>query len=204
MVFEHLRRRMSAAPVHYLLIVFAAALALASTIQGAHNALSFDRSQDMQWSGVRLLLQHIDPWAEYLRRDPNHQFALEQYPNYLPILYLITFPIGFLTLDHAKLAWLLCNLVFAVASSAMIARFYGLRRELSFLLLCAFLIATPTRNTFGNGQTSLLILWLWCLSLLAQELTQPRAAVAGVSYLNSTLRRPPSSISGFAEVSAPS
>lgn len=182
MLQRHPPFKLSIPRISTLAIVFAAVLGVASTGVGAHNALRSTGSQDMQWSGVHLLLQHRDPWAEYLA-GRRRIFALEQYPNYLPILYLLTVPLGLLTLDHAKVAWLLCNLLFAVSSSLLITQFYGLRRRLSVLVLCLFLVATPTRNTIGNGQTSLLILLLWSMSLLAPAMTDTRSAIAGTSYL---------------------
>ncbi len=182
MLQNHSRLKLSLARISVPGMVLAIVLAVASTGVGAHNALRSIGSQDMQWSGVHLLLQHRDPWAEYLA-GRRRIFALEQYPNYLPILYLLTVPLGLLTLDHAKVAWLLCNLLFAVSSSLLITKFYGLRRRLSVLVLCLFLVATPTRNTIGNGQTSLLILLLWSMSLLAPAMTDTRSAIAGISYL---------------------
>lgn len=182
MLLRRLRSTVSASAMRSAGLLCAAAVAIVSTFQGVHNALRSIGSQDMQWSAVHLLLQRIDPWAAYLAGN-RQIFALEQYPNYLPSLYLLTFPIGWLTLDHAKLVWLLSNLIFAVSSCALVTKCYGMGRELAFVMLCLFLAATPTRNTLGNGQTSLLILLLWSLSLLAPRLTDARSAIAGVSYL---------------------
>ena len=159
-------------------------LALASTLVGVHNALQPERSQDIQWSGVRLLFVHIDPWAEFLRGDPDHRLILTQIPNYLPALYVLLIPLGFLPLMPAKIVWILCNILFAIVSGTLAARFYGLRgRGWTLAVVCFLLIATPTRNTIGNGQQGLLILLLWCLSLLSSNLTNGRSAGAGLSYL---------------------
>lgn len=168
--------------IRIILLVLLGLLALGSVLQGAHNALEPNRSQDFQWSGERVLLDHLDPWAEYLRGDPNHRFILTQFPNYLPVLYVLISPIGLLSLAHAKFVWMLANVFFAVASALLAARFYGLRGYRTFVLLCLFLIATNTRNTIGNGQQGLLVLFVWCLSLLAPTLTNPRSILAGVSY----------------------
>lgn len=87
-----------------------------------------NRSQDFQWSGGRVLLQHIDPWMEYLRGDPAHRFILSQVPNYLPVLYVLLVPVGLLSLSYAKGLWVFCNLTFAVTSSFTAARFYQFSR----------------------------------------------------------------------------
>jgi hypothetical protein len=160
----------------FLLILLAAG----SACVGIRNALH--QSQDFQWSGARLLDRHIDPWAVYLQGDPDHQLVGTQIPNYLPILYVFLAPFGLLPSAAANLAWALCNVGFAVGSAWAAARFYGLRGRGVVTLICLLLIATPTRTTIGNGQQSLFVLALWCLTLLASGLSDRRAAVAGISY----------------------
>ena len=141
-----------------------------------------NRSQDFQWSGARILRHHIDPWAEYLRGDPNHEIYLQQNPNYLPVLYVLIAPLGFLKLGAAKEVWVVCNLFFAISSSILAARFYGLRGQAVVAIVCLGLMSTATRNTFGNGQQGLFVLWLWCVSLLHHRMTDGRAMVSGISY----------------------
>ena len=155
-------------------------LAAISTVEGAKNAIQ--HSQDLQWSGSKMLLAHIDPWAEYLRGDPNHLILPNQYPNYLPILYLLIFPLGLLPLLPAKILWLACNLTFAIASAILAARFYNLHGRTILAVVCLMLMATPTRNTIGNGQQGLLVLFIWCLTLIPQPLTDQRSAITGLSY----------------------
>ena len=156
-------------------------LAVGSTVQAAANAMA--RSQDLQWSGVRLLLAHEDPWAVYLGPNGHAAFNMSQFPNYLPILYVLLVPIGWMGLTGAKITWLICNVVFAVASGVLAARFYGLGKWGTFAVACLMLAATPTRMTIGNGQMGLAVLFLWSVSLLSVRLTDGRSAVAGVSYL---------------------
>jgi hypothetical protein len=165
--------------VYRLFLFLVLAAAVVSTLQGGRDAIH--RSQDFQWSGERLLFQHVDPWAEYLRGDPDHRFYATQIPNYLAILYVLIIPFGFLSLVQANLAWFLCNLAFAVTSAVLAARFYGLQRYV-FLIIGLMLAATPTRMTFGNGQQGLLVLFLWSLSLFSTRLTDGRSLVCGISY----------------------
>ena len=168
-------------PVALVLLGLLLVLAVLSTAQASKNAL--ERSQDFQWSGVRLLLAHIDPWADYLQNDYLHRsIHLSQNPNYLPILYLLLVPLGFLPLVPAEMTWFALNVAFAIASGVLAARFYGLGWRSVSAVVCLLLIATPTRMTFGNGQQGLFVLLLWSVSLLAPRLTDWRSAVAGVSY----------------------
>jgi hypothetical protein len=172
--------RLHSKPLRRILFILLIFLAAVSTYQAAHNALN--RSQDFQWSGARVLLSHVDPWAEYLRGDPNHRFILTQIPNYLPILYFLVLPTALLPLLYAKIVWLSCNLLFAVVSATVAARFYALRGRALYAVVCLILMATATRNTVGNGQHALLVLFIWSLTLLTPRLTGRRAALSGLSY----------------------
>lgn len=157
------------------------ALALLSAAEGLRNAIL--QSQDFQWSGTRMLIQRIDPWADALQHDPAHMIVKSQIPNYLPLLYLLSLPLGFLPLVPAQVVWALCNLAFAALSAWLTARFYRLGSQATLAVLCLMWMATPTRTTIGNGQYGLLVLVLWCVSLLAVPLTDTRAMISGISYV---------------------
>lgn len=154
-----------------------------SCVAGVVHAVP--RSQDFQWSGERLLLQHVDPWRDYLLGDPAHGLLATQVPNYLPILYILLVPFGLMSAPGANLAWAVCNALFAIGSATLAARFYGFRTWRGMLGITAIMLAaSPTRVTISNGQQGLLVLVLWSLALLhASPTTARRAALAGVSYL---------------------
>lgn len=99
------------------------ALGVLSALAGAKNAMAPGRSQDFEWSGVRMLLDHVDPWLDFLQGHPLHRILLLQIPNYLPVLYVLMAPLRLLPFTVAKAAWVVCNLGFAVASAVMAARF---------------------------------------------------------------------------------
>jgi hypothetical protein len=163
-------------------------LALGSTAVGVHDAMH--RSQDFQWSGERLLLQHIDPWAVYLNGDPTHRLIGTQIPNYLPILYVLIVPLGLLSMSYAKLLWAIANVGFAICGTVLAGRYYGLSRKGIVFLVASMLIATPTRNTIGNGQHGLLVMLLWSLSLAFPRLKESSPVVAGISYFKYSFAPP--------------
>lgn len=170
-------------PWAYLLLACAVVAGLISCVAGVIHAVP--RSQDFQWSGERLLLHHIDPWRDYLLGDPVHGLLATQVPNYLPVLYVLLVPFGFLSAGAANLTWALCNGAFAIASALLAARFYGFRSWPAMVgITAAMLAASPTRVTMSNGQQGLLVVLLWSLALLRAGPVSPRrAALAGVSYL---------------------
>lgn len=155
-------------------------LGLLSVVVGGRNAAT--HSQDFQWSGTRMLLDKIDPWLDYLQGDPLHRILLVQVPNYLPEFYLLLAPVGLLPFSRAKFAWFLCNVAFIVLSTVLACRFFDLRGSKMALTLAFYVMSTPVRNSLGNGQQSLLVIFLWCLALLSTELTDGRATIAGLSY----------------------
>lgn len=144
------------------------------------------RSQDFQWSGERLLFQHVDPWRDYLLGDPAHALIGTQVPNYLPVLYVLLTPFGLLPATAANLAWAICNVAFAIVSAILAARFYHLRSPAWIAAITAILLsAVPTRTAIGNGQQCLFVLFLWSVALLttSRPLSRTRAAITGISYL---------------------
>jgi hypothetical protein len=171
-----------------LLLILLLVGATVSTSVGVINAMH--QSQDFQWSGERVLLQHADPWAEYLAGDPGHRFIMTQIPNYLPILYVLIVPLGLLPLGYAKLAWALANVLFAVVSAEAAGRAFELGRWKTMGLICLMLMATPTRISIGNGQQSLLVLMLWCLTLLTARLSRRAAILSGVAYFKYSFAPP--------------
>jgi hypothetical protein len=176
---EHMQDENLSRVQRWLLIPLVLCAAI-STAVGIRNALH--QSQDFQWSGERVLLQHNDPWAEYLAGDPNHQFIATEIPNYLPILYVLIVPLGLLPLVYAKLLWALANTVFAGASAVAAGRAFGLERWRTVALVCLMMMATPTRISIGNGQQGLLVLMVWTLTLLSTRLTQRGALLSGIAY----------------------
>lgn len=157
--------------------------------QGVHNALKADRSQDFQWSGTHMVVQHLDPWADYLAGDPAHEIVKVQIPNYLPLLYVLIWPIGLMSLGTATALWAACNVAFGVASAILCGRFYGLRGFWCGVLTALMLMSTPMRNSVGNGQQSLLVLLFWVAALCRR----PRASsglLAGFSYFKYSFAPP--------------
>jgi hypothetical protein len=170
------------------LLILLVLCATVSTSIGVVNALH--QSQDFQWSGERVLLAHVDPWARYLAGDPQHQFLQTQIPNYLPILYVLIVPLGLLPLFYAKLLWALANVAFAIVSAGAAGRAFELGRWRLLVLVCLMLMATPTRISIGNGQQGLLVLMLWCLTLLATRLTGRAALLSGIAYFKYSFAPP--------------
>jgi hypothetical protein len=176
-------------PLLWVLLAILILMAAGSAWQGAHNALAPGRSQDFQWSGTRMVVQHINPWADYLNGDPAHQIVKVQVPNYLPLLYVLIWPIGMLSMSTATAVWAVCNLMFGVISAFLCGRFYGLRGYWCGVLVAMFLISTPMRNSVGNGQQSLLVLLIWVLALCRTPKASS-ALVAGFSYFKYSFAPP--------------
>lgn len=120
---------------------------------------------DFQWSDVRLLLQHRDPWAVYLSGDPRHEILLNQVPNFLHELYVLLLPFAFVSFGTAKLVWAACNLIFVAVLCGCVARLCELDTRKTWLLFVIVLTGTPFRVTLQNGQNDALA--LMCIGLWA-------------------------------------
>ena len=157
-------------------LVFPAAVSLYA---GVRNSLS--RSQDFQWSGAHLALQHIDPYSQFLSHDPEHRILLSQVPNYLHELYILLLPLGALSFSHAKPIWAIINCLFAVLIAFVLRRIYDLPGSQTLLLLLLLFSSTPFRIVLGNGQQSLLELLLFCLIFYFTKPTG-QGITLGLSY----------------------
>ncbi len=153
--------------------------AAVSLYAGIRNSLS--RSQDLQWSGAHLALQHIDPYSQFLRHDPERRILLSQVPNYLHELYILLLPLGALSFSQAKPIWALLNCLFAVLIAFVLQRIYDLPRSQALLLLLLLFSSTPFRIALGNGQQSLLELLFFCLIFYFTRPTGQGIAL-GLSY----------------------
>ena len=169
-----------------------ALLALLSVAAGVWKGAR--QTQDFQWSGAHLAVQHVDPWAEALTHGFDGAFGQAK-PNYLPLLYVLLAPFGELSEETARLLWAVTNVIFAVTSALLIARFCGLRGSKVGAGICLFLLATPTRNCIGNGQQSLLVLMLWAVAMRFEGSTRKAARwmqplLLGASFFKFTFAPP--------------
>lgn len=136
---------------------------------------------DFQWSDVRLLLQHRDPWGVYLAGDSRHEILLNQVPNFLHELYVLLLPFGFLPFGEAKLIWAGNNLLFVAVLVRCVARLYELDKRRSWLLAFLVLTSTPLRVTIENGQYDALA--LMCIALWAVVASERgRGLLLGLAY----------------------
>src|ERR1700722_18114146 len=133
-------RKMRVRPILWInaALIFPAAVSLYA---GVRNSLS--RSQDFQWSGTHLALQHIDPYSQFLSHDPEHRILLSQVPNYLHELYILLLPLGALSFSHAKPIWAIINCLFAVLIAFVLRRIYDLPGSQTLLLLLLLFSSTP-------------------------------------------------------------
>ena len=144
---------------------------------GARHALH--GSPDLQWSGSHVLAAGKDPYLQYLRHDPDHQFLLAQVPNYLHELYILMLPLGLLQFGTAKIVWIAVNLLLTLACVVLAGRAYQLDRSKVILLGLLLAVSTPFRVMLGNGQQSMLEL-LFLLLILA--LPRIGGIFLGLSY----------------------
>jgi hypothetical protein len=148
-----------------LILVFAGL----SLFQGFFNALK--HSQDFQWSPASLLLRRLNPYQAYLNGNQNNEIILSQVPNYAQLLYVILSPLGAMSFASAKIVWAFINIGLALLAPLASAKLFRLNQRQTLVTTVIFILSTPTRNTIGNGQHSLLILVSFLCALLISELS---------------------------------
>jgi hypothetical protein len=150
-----------------------------SVLAGLQN--SFRHSQDLQWSGTRLLLHHVNPWLQSLAGNPGGSLILSQGPNYAHFLYLLMSPLGAMSFAVARVVWAVCNLIFAGLTLWMVKRIFKQAPAEWGVTCIAFLCGTSFRNDLGNGQQALLVLVLVAAAYSARK-SWPKWLWFGLSY----------------------
>lgn len=151
----------------------------ASVYAGLLN--SIHHSQDLQWSGTRLLLNHVNPWLQSLAGNPDHTLILSQGPNYAHFLYLLMAPLGAMSFAAARVVWAVCNLIFAGLTLWLVKGIFEQTRTEWGITCIAFLCGTSFRNDLGNGQQALLVLVLVAAAYSARK-PWPKCLWFGLSY----------------------
>jgi len=165
-------------------LVIAGLLAAVSLAQGFRNAISPTGSQDFQWSGSRLLLQHEDPYAvqfeAFKRPKPDSPILMDQHPNYPPSGLVLLWPYATFPWPMARAMWAVSNFIFAGVIIMGLGRLFLQDKPWwwTFLLGCLFIMGTPFRNTIGNGQHALFSLAFLVIAL--HLLDRNRTFAAGV------------------------
>lgn len=145
----------SSQPRITLSAVWFLACALACAWLGIRAALA--SSIDFQWPGAHLLAQGLNPYAEALSDPPNALFTESRWPNYAQTLYVLMLPLGVLAIAKAKFIWALANLGFALASIRLLRPLVPSLGP-AFLVVCGlWLLCSPLRTVFNNGQTTLAV-----------------------------------------------
>lgn len=125
-----------------------------------------------------LAVHGINPYEAALAGSPD--IVLDQFPNYLPLLYVVMAPLGLLPFAAAKIVWMVVNLGLAVAAAVLSARWLRMSSAETVGLVAVMLAATPTRIAIGNGQQALLVLVAATLALRVTRTRWGGVLLAGV------------------------
>lgn len=180
--------RIGALPSSRMLRVFIfailAAMAGVSTWVGIREAAFSDPATegiDFQWSGANLLAQHEDPWKLYISHQDKGKIILGQQPNYLAEMFLLLRPLGRMPFTLAVKWWCVLNLVFTAFILYILRNMFTLDRDHTLLVTLLLMASMPFRVTLHNGQHSLFVLLMLCLSFYPRNVIT-RGIALGVSY----------------------
>ena len=130
---------------------------------------SINNSSDFQWSATNLILNGINPYDSWLAQNSNNLFLATQDPVYIPSLYLLFMPYGFLPLKVAVFFNAIFNVIFMIFIVHFLGTIFELNTKLRFLLFSIFCVSFPARTSIDLGQTSLLCLFLFILGIYYLE-----------------------------------
>lgn len=132
------------------------------------------------WFPLQLVRQNMNPYVVmgselwdslryplyFLDSSFDSSTTFSSYPSSFtaantPTMLFVLYPLGLFSWPTAKLIWLFCNLIFTLSIVILTIKifkpnhFLTMQEKLIFFLIVMSLL--PTRNTIGNGQTTLFI-----------------------------------------------
>jgi hypothetical protein len=152
-------------------------LSVFSLVKGIENALSENGSQDFQWSPTILFLEKINPYEYFLSGNIDKKIILWQFPVYSHLTYILFIPFVYFDWFTAKLIWCLLNIFISVFCFFFLCRRSNINIYDQFILFFLFLSSTPFRNTLGNGQHAILVLFFFSFLLIKKK-----SFFVGISY----------------------
>jgi Glycosyltransferase family 87 len=174
----------STRPLRVLILAILTVMAAVSTWVGIKEAASSDPGTegiDFQWSGAHLLSQHEDPWKLYINHQDKGKIIGGQQPNYLAELMLLLQPLGRMPFTLAVKWWCALNLAFAASSLYILRKMFALDRDHTLLVMLLLMASMPFRVTLHNGQHSLFVLLMLCLTFFPRNQIVKGIAL-GLSY----------------------
>ena len=108
-----------------------------------------------------------------------------QHGRYGHFLFIILYPITLVEWTHAKVMWIILNIIFAFLIPFILCRSNKLSTFSTYLIIGIFLTCHPTRMTFNLGQNSLMILFFLMLPFLATSNLYKNfnLIASGISYV---------------------
>ena len=149
--------------------------ALVSLVTGIRHAIEYG-CHDLQWMGIRLVGQRIDPWQEELERFPHH-FPHFITPNYLYSLYLILLPLGLLSFQSAAILWTVSTVCLSIGCIFQLRRLFNLDDFQTMVALCLLWMSSPFRVVLEVGQMSFFELFFLTGAYLAAS-----TVIGGLSF----------------------
>ena len=149
--------------------------ALVSLVTGIRHAIEYG-CHDLQWMGIRLVGQRIDPWQEELERFP-HRFPHFITPNYLHSLYLILLPLGLLSFQSAAILWTVSTICLSIGCIFLLRRLFNLNDFQTMVALCLLWMSSPFRVVLEVGQMSFFELFFLTGAYLAAS-----TVIGGLSF----------------------
>ncbi len=151
-------------------------IALVSLSRGIFNAsLS---SQDFNYAPAVMAWEGKN---HYLFMLEGGDFMLSQNGEYLQALYILYYPFTLLSWEHAKISWMIINILLVFLLPIFIGKKFGLHKYTLLILVFIFLAGTPARSVIGNGQLSLLIMAFLIIPFYFKNFVY--ILMSGISYI---------------------
>tara|TARA_B100000989_G_scaffold290607_1_gene263974 strand:- start:486 stop:1715 length:1230 start_codon:yes stop_codon:yes gene_type:complete len=167
-----------------ILVIILGSSVFSSYFQIIKDVLSPSGHHDFQWSPTKLVFENVNHY-HYMLSGNIEKIMMSQYGEYLHGLYILFYPYTLLEWTHAKVAWMLTNIILLFLIPIMLCKKFSLSAEKSILIIFFFCFCIVSKVQIVTGQQTLLILFFFILPFIKE--TKLNVILSGISYFKYTI-----------------
>lgn len=167
-----------------ILVAILGSSLLSSYFQVFKDVISPSGHHDFQWSPAKLVFERVNHY-QYMLNGNTEKIMMSQYGEYLHGLYILLYPYTLVEWHHAKIAWMITNLILLFLIPIMLCKKFSVSLEKSILIIFFFSFCIVSKVQIITGQQTLLILFFFVLPFVKD--TKINAILSGISYFKYTI-----------------
>tara|TARA_B100000003_G_C10909246_1_gene362491 strand:- start:75 stop:1268 length:1194 start_codon:yes stop_codon:yes gene_type:complete len=167
-----------------ILVALLGSSLFSSYFQVFKDVISASGHHDFQWSPAKLVFEKVNHY-QYMLDGNTEKIMMSQYGEYLHGLYILFYPFTLMEWSHAKIAWMMTNMILLFLIPIMLCKKFSVSLEKSILVIFFFSYCIVSKVQIITGQQTLLILFFFVLPFIKE--TKFNIILSGISYFKYTI-----------------